>query len=118
MIPRAAFLAILLASPAAAQEWRFCVGVAPASHESVISDIFNSGAESARLEQRLQVWYRAHRGRTLTFQCPRGGDRVAALNGQTAALQFNRTMGYAVNGLPSNEVVAALGEDMFLSSSR
>ncbi|MCW2273518.1 hypothetical protein GJ654_05250 [Rhodoblastus acidophilus] len=113
MIRRAALFAILLATPATAQEWRFCVGVAPASHESVISDIFTSGAEPARLEQRLQAWYRAHRGRTLTFQCPRGGDRLAALNGQTAALQYNRTMGYAVNGLPSNEVITALGEDVF-----
>jgi hypothetical protein len=113
MIRRAVPFVILLASPAAAQEWRFCVGVAPANHETVISDIFTSGADSARLEQRLQAWYRAHRGRTLTFQCPRGSDRVSALNGQTAALQFNRTMGYAVNGLPSNEVITALGEDAF-----
>ena len=113
MIRRAVAFVILLATPASAQEWRFCVGVAPATHETVISDIFSSGADSARLEQRLQTWYRAHRGRSLTFQCPRGGDRVAALNGQTAALQFNRTMGYAVNGLPSNEVITALGEDAF-----
>jgi len=112
MFRRAVIFAIL-ASPAAAQEWRFCVGVAPANHETVISDIFSSAAESARLEQRLQGWYRAHRGRALTFQCPRGGDRLAALNGQTAALQFNRSLGYAVNGLSSNEVVAALGGDVF-----
>lgn len=113
MIRRAVFFAILSATPAAAQEWRFCVGVAPASHEIVISDIFTSGGEPARLEHRLQAWYRAHRGRTLTFQCPHGGDRVTALNGQTAALQFNHTMGYAVNGLPSNDVMTALGEDAF-----
>jgi hypothetical protein len=79
----------------------------------VISDIFTSGADSARLEQKLQAWYRAHRGRALTFQCPRGGDRVAALNGQTSALQFNHIMGYSVNGLPANEVGLALGEDLF-----
>ncbi|MBB4199512.1 hypothetical protein GGD83_003328 [Rhodoblastus sphagnicola] len=113
MLRRAAAVAIVLTSPAAADEWRFCVGVAPANHESVISDVFTSGADSARLESRLQGWYRAHHGRTLTFQCPHGGDRVAALNGQTAALQFNRTLGYAVNGLPVNEVTMALGEDLF-----
>jgi len=113
MIRRAAFFFVLLVSSVEAQEWRFCVGVAPASHETVISDIFTSAADSARLEQRLQAWYRSRRGKTLTFQCPRGGDRVTALNGQTAALQFNRTMGYAVNGLPASEVVAALGEDAF-----
>jgi hypothetical protein len=113
MIRRAVLFVVLLTSPAAAQEWRFCVGVAPASHETVISDIFSSDAESARLEGKLSSYYRAHRGRTLTFQCPRGGDRVTALNGQTAALQFNRAMGYAVNGLPVHEVTAALGEDAF-----
>ncbi|MCW2317444.1 hypothetical protein SAMN06265338_103187 [Rhodoblastus acidophilus] len=113
MIRRVAVVAICLSTPAVAEEWRFCVGVAPASHETVISDIFASGADSARLEQRLATYYRAHHGRTLTFQCPRGGDRVAALNGQTAALQFNRSVGYAVNGLPLNEVRLAVGEDLF-----
>jgi hypothetical protein len=114
MIRRAVLFPILLAAgPACAEEWRFCVGVAPANHETVISDIFTSGAESARLESKLAAYYRSHRGRTLTFQCPRGGDRVTALNGQTAALQFNRTMGYAVNGLPAHEIASALGEDMF-----
>jgi len=115
MFRRAALLIPLsfAAGPARAEEWRFCVGVAPSSHETVISDIFASDADPARLEHRLESYYRAHRSKALTFQCPRGGDRVAALNGQTAALQFNRTMGYAVNGLPSNEVAMALGEDIF-----
>lgn len=113
MIRRAAALALVLASPVHAQQWRFCVGVAPASHAAVISDIFTGDADSARLEQKLAAWYRVHHGRTLTFQCPRGGDRLSALNGQTAALQFDRSMGYAVDGLPSQEVERALGADAF-----
>jgi hypothetical protein len=113
MIRRAAAIALVLASPAHAQEWRFCVGVSAARHETVISDIFASDADSARLEQKFAAWYRARYGRLLTFQCPRGGDRVAALNGQTAALQFDRAMGYAVNGLSAHEFAEALGEDAF-----
>ncbi len=110
----AAPLAFLFAAgPAMAEDWRFCVGVAPASHETLISDIFSSHADSARLERKLEDYARAHRGKALTFQCPVGGDRVTALNGQTSALQFNRAMGYAVNGLPANEVAIALGEDLF-----
>jgi len=102
-----AFLVALAALPAQAEEWRFCVGVAPAAHETVITDIFASGAESAQIEHRLEAWFRTKRGKTLTFQCPRGApERFAALNAQTAALQFNRQMGFAVNGLPAAEVVA------------
>jgi hypothetical protein len=115
MIRRAALLipVLLAAGSARAEEWRFCVGVVPSSHETVISDIFTSEADSGRLEHKLEAYYRTKRAKTLTFQCPRGGDRVAALNGQTAALQFNRTLGYSVNGLPSHEVAMALGEDLF-----
>jgi hypothetical protein len=115
MFRRAALLIPLVfaAGSARADEWRFCVGVAPASHETVISDIFTSEAEPGRLEHKLEAYFRARRAKALTFQCPHGGDRVAALNGQTTALQFNRTMGYAINGLPSHEVAMALGEDLF-----
>jgi len=102
-----ALLLVLAGLPARAQEWRFCVGVAPAAHETVITDIFASGAESAQIEHRLEAWFHAKRGRNLTFQCPRGAaERYAALNAQTAALQFNRQMGFAVSGLPAAELVA------------
>lgn len=105
-----ALLLALAALPARAEEWRFCVGVAPAAHETIITDIFASGAESAQIEHRLEAYFRMKRGKTLTFQCPRGEpERFAALNAQTAALQFNRRMGFAVNGLPAADVAALAG---------
>jgi hypothetical protein len=97
----------LAACPARAQEWRFCVGVAATAHESVITDIFASEAQSAQIEHRLEAYFRSRRGKTLTFQCPRGAqERFAALNAQTTALQFNRQMGFAVSGLPASDVTA------------
>ena len=113
MTARAPALALLftLAMPAAgsSEEWRFCVGVAPAEHETVITDIFASAAESARIEHRLEAYFRARKGKILTFQCPRGAqERFAALNAQTAALQFNRKLGYAVNSLSSAEIAAQI----------
>jgi hypothetical protein len=105
-----ALLLALAALPARAEEWRFCFGVAPAAHETIITDIFASGAESAQIEHRLEAYYRMKRGKTLTFQCPRGApERFAALNAQTAALQFNRRMGFAVDGLPAADVAALAG---------
>jgi hypothetical protein len=95
-------------------EWRFCVGVAPAAHETVITDIFASAAESARIEHRLEAYFRARKGVSLTFQCPRGApERFSALNAQTAALQFNRKLGNAINGLPAGEIAALTAEEMF-----
>ncbi len=118
MTARAPALAFLLAvaAPATAwtAEWRFCVGVAPAAHETVITDIFASAAESARIEHRLEAYFRARKGMVLTFQCPRGApERFSALDAQTAALQFNRKLGYAVNGLPAAEIAALAGEEVF-----
>jgi hypothetical protein len=104
---RAPLLLALAALPARAEEWRFCVGVAPSAHETIITDIFASGAESAQIEHRLEAYFRTKRGKALTFQCPRGAsERFAALNAQTAALQFNRQMGFAVNGLSATDVAA------------
>lgn len=95
-----------------AQEWRFCIGVAPAAHEVVITDVFASSAESARLEHRFEAYFRARKNRVLTFQCPHGAsERVDAMNAQTAALQFNRQMGFSVSSLPSPEIAAA-GPDL------
>jgi hypothetical protein len=104
---RAPLLLALAALPAQAEEWRFCVGVAPSAHETIITDIFASEAESAQIEHRLEAYFRTKRGKTLTFQCPRGApERFTALNAQTAALQFNRQMGFAVNGLSAADVAA------------
>jgi hypothetical protein len=105
------FLVLVLPTvPAWAQQWRFCIGVAPAAHESVITDIFASEAQSAQIEHRLEAYFRSRRGKTLTFQCPRGApERFDALNAQTTALQFNRQLGFAVSGLPATEAAALVG---------
>lgn len=109
-----AFGALLVTMGGArAQEWRFCVGVAAASHEAVITDVFASPAESARLEHRFEAYFRAKKGHALTFQCPRGASaRLDAINAQTTALQFNRQMGFSVSGLTSAEVAAIAGAGM------
>jgi hypothetical protein len=106
-----AALACALASslPALAQDWRFCIGVAPASHEAMITDVFASAADSGQIERRFEAWFRARKNRALTFQCPRGGERLDALNAQTAALQFNRQMGFSVGSLPASEIPDILG---------
>jgi hypothetical protein len=105
-------LAILLLAPgaAAAGDWRFCVGVAPASHETVVTDIFSSPEQSAQLERRFEAYYRGRDGRALTFQCPRGyDDRIDALSAQSTALEFNRQMGFAVSDLGAARVAAIVG---------
>jgi hypothetical protein len=110
----ASLFALTAAGPAQAEEWRFCVGVSPSTHETIITDVFASAADSAQIEHRFEAFFRARRGKTLTFQCPRGAaERYAALNAQTAALQFNRQMGFSVNGLPAAEAVAVAGGAAF-----
>jgi hypothetical protein len=115
-LPRAPSLALaaLLVVPGVADagEWRFCVGVAPEAHETVITDIFASPEDSARLERRFEAYYRGRDGRALTFQCPRGyGERVDALNAQTTALEFDRQLGFAVSNLAAAKVAAIVGAE-------
>ncbi|WP_298352928.1 hypothetical protein [Rhodoblastus sp.] len=103
-------LPLVAAGAAKADEWRFCVGLAPDSHETVITDIFASPEESTRLERRFEAYYRGRNGRALTFQCPRGySDRTQALNAQTTALQFDQQMGFAVSNLAAARVAAIVG---------
>ncbi len=113
ILPRraaAACLAGLFAcAPAAAEQWRFCVGVAPAAHRAVVTDIFASDANGAILQRDLQAYMRARKGETLTFLCPRGApEKAAALDAQTQAEHFDRNMGFSVSGLPVADVVAAV----------
>lgn len=99
----------MTSAAAAAQEWRFCVGVSAATHESVITDVFVSAADSARIEHRLESFFHTKKARTLTFQCPRGdADRTNAVNAQTAALKFNQMIGFSVTSLPAADLSAAL----------
>lgn len=109
----AAGLSGLAGHSAAAQDWRFCIGVAPSAHEAVITEIFTSAADSAQLERRFESYFRARKGRALTFQCPNpAAERLDALNAQTAALVFNRSMGFSVSSLPSAETAAIAGAPM------
>lgn len=104
---------LMSTGPALAQDWRFCVGVAAGSHETVITDVFASSADGAALEHRFETFFRAKKGRTLTFQCPLGAsERLDALNAQTQALQFNRQMGFSVTDLPASVVAGVVGADM------
>jgi hypothetical protein len=108
------FLAVAASGPACAEDWRYCVGVAPAAHETVITDIFSSPVDSARIEHKLEAYFHARKGKVLTFQCPRGApERYTALNAQTAALQFNKQMGYVVDGLPAAEIAAIASDGSF-----
>ena len=112
--PAALLVVLAAAGPARAEDWRYCVGVAPAAHETVITDIFASGADSARIEHRLEAYFRARKAKIMTFQCPQGSEeRYAALNAQTAALQFNRQMGYSVDGLTAAEIATIASDGSF-----
>lgn len=112
--PLLLLVALFLPGAASAEEWRFCVGVSPAAHETVITDIFSSPAESAQIEHRLEAHFRTRKGKSLTFQCPRGAsERYAALNAQTAALQFNRQIGFLVNGFSAADIGALVADGNF-----
>lgn len=105
----ACLIGLCAGGPAAAAQWRFCVGVAPASHRVVITGIFASDADSATLQRDLQAYMRDRKGETLTFLCPRGApNRTQAIDAQNQALQFDRNMGFSVNDLPAADVVAAV----------
>ncbi len=95
-LAKPATVVILLAAlpgAAAAEEWRYCLAPAQASHKVYLSDPFPTNAPMESLEAAF--------GRSLnqigagydSIQCPRADSQTALSAMQQAAIGFNRDRG-------------------------
>jgi hypothetical protein len=88
-----ALLAIAQTAGEASQMWTFCVASAPGGGEVWITNPFASASDRHFLEWALQSTLK-WRGERALAQCPEpSSDKVAVVNAQTTAIEFNRKLG-------------------------
>jgi hypothetical protein len=98
-----AFL-LVLASPAAAERWTFCVGWAPGVKDVWISDVFAAALDRERLEAGYKNLLERQGASRVVAQCPApSDDKVGVVNAQTGAEDFNRKLGATLHAVSAQE---------------
>jgi hypothetical protein len=88
----------------AAELWTFCVASSPGGGEVWITRPFASSGERRALETEMQTTLKQRQGERTLAQCPQpSSDKVAVVNAQTAAIEFNRKLGAVMHELPEDE---------------
>ena len=110
MIPRVAasmvFLLAALAQTQASAEprWTFCVASALGTKDVWVTDIFVAHADRERLEIGLRVLLEREGHERVVAQCPQpSDDKVAVVNSQTTAEEFNRKLGSVLHEVSARD---------------
>ena len=96
---------IMVASPACAgSAWTFCVASALGTKDVWITGLFQTAIDRARLEEGLKDLLE-HQGRSrIVAQCHQpSDDKVAVVNAQTMAEEFNSKLGAVLHSVPPHE---------------
>jgi hypothetical protein len=110
MKPRIISLVVFCSSALAApqafadQQWTFCVASDPGTSDVWITEVFVAPAARERLETELKsVLERQGHSRIVT-QCPQpSADKVAVVNAQTTAEEFNRRLGSVLHDMSASD---------------
>ena len=99
-----AALAFAQTTSEASQMWTFCVASAPGGGEVWITNPFASSSDRRALEAAMQSTLKRREGERALAQCPQpSADKVAVVNAQTTAIEFNRRLGAILHVLPEDE---------------
>jgi len=86
----------------ASPQWTFCVASAQGARDVWITDVFAVTASRQRLEAGLKRTLERQGRRRVDAQCPQpSADKVAVVNAQTTAEEFNRKLGAVLHDLPA-----------------
>jgi hypothetical protein len=101
------FVAALVFAPSisvAATKWTFCVASETAAKDVWITDVFPTAARRERLEVDLKALLEREGHSRIVAQCPQTtADKVASVNAQIAAEEFNLKLGSALHEVPARE---------------
>jgi hypothetical protein len=99
-----AALAFAQTASEASQMWTFCVASAPGGGEVWITKPFAWSGDRRALEAAMQSALKQREGERAQAQCPQPSpDKVAVVNAQTTAIEFNRKLGAILHELPEDE---------------
>jgi hypothetical protein len=103
-------LAILLSVlPARSQafadpRWTFCVATESGTKDVWITDVFSATADRERLETGFKNLLERQGHPHIVAQCPLPAeDKVATVNAQTTAEEFNRKLGAVLHSVPAHD---------------
>jgi len=97
---------LTLAQPPAFAEpqWTFCVASAQGTSDVWITEVFAAPIDRGRLETKLKSVLARQGHARVDAQCPQpSADKVAAVNAQTTAEQFNRKLGSVLHDMSASE---------------
>jgi hypothetical protein len=100
-----ASFSILAAAPAlASPAWTFCVASALGTKDVWITSPFFVSTDRERLEEEFKSHIERQGHSRIVAQCPQpSDDKVAVVNAQTAAEEYNRKLGAVLHGVPARE---------------
>ena len=97
-------LALITTPAAAGSAWTFCVAQALGTKDVWISTVVSTPIDRERLEQDFKSLLERQGHSRVVAQCPQPtDDKLAALNAQTTAEEFNRKLGSALHSVPARE---------------
>jgi hypothetical protein len=93
------------ASPAFANPaWTFCVASALGTKDVWVTSLFQTGGDRTRLEEEFKILLERNGGTRIVTQCPQpSNNKVAVVNAQTTAEDFNRKLGVVLHDIPLRE---------------
>jgi hypothetical protein len=93
-------LALAQTQAFAGQQWAFCVASEVGTKDVWITEVFVAPVSRERLETELTKILERQGHSRVVAQCPRpSADKVAVVNAQTTAEEFNRKLGSALHDL-------------------
>ena len=97
-------LALVPSASVAATKWTFCVASESPAKDVWITEVFPTEARRESLEVELKALLEREGRSRVVAQCPQtSADKVASVNAQTAAEEFNRKLGSPLHEVPARE---------------
>jgi hypothetical protein len=104
IIQFAVTLALAPSASAAATKWTFCVASETAAKDVWITEVFATIARRESLESELKALLEREGRSRIVAQCPQTtADKIASVNAQIAAEEFNRKLGSTLHEVPARE---------------
>ena len=85
-------------------KWTFCVASQLGANDVWITEVFAAPVDRERLETELKSVLARQGHARVDAQCPQpSADKVAVVNAQTMAEEFNRKLGSVLHDLPAHD---------------
>jgi hypothetical protein len=95
-----------LCAAAADQQWTFCVASARGGDDVWVTDVFAAARGRERLEGEVKAYVARQGAARVDVQCPAPvADKMAAVNAQFAAAEFNCKLGHTLHEAPARDLV-------------